>query len=191
MDTILTVPGLHGSGPGHWQTWLEARLPGAVRVVQPDWTKPDLGQWAGRVRRDINRVPGRIWVVAHSFGVLAAAQAGWDYRERIAGAMFVAPDDPERFGLERLLPDAHLGFPSLLVASTTDPWMSIESAAQWAETWGSAFVNLGNVGHINVQSGHGAWPQGLDLLARLCGGSGAARRTSVAADDLEEWGEIT
>ena len=38
MDTTLIVPGLHGSGPDHWQSWFERRIPNCVRVVQSDWS---------------------------------------------------------------------------------------------------------------------------------------------------------
>ena len=32
QQTTLIVPGLHGSGPAHWQTWFETQVPGALRV---------------------------------------------------------------------------------------------------------------------------------------------------------------
>ncbi|MDF6676684.1 alpha/beta hydrolase, partial [Escherichia coli] len=46
---ILTVPGLHGSGPGHWQTRWEQRFPAWRRVEQTDWSTPDLPRWSARV----------------------------------------------------------------------------------------------------------------------------------------------
>lgn len=36
-DTVLVIPGLRGSGPGHWQSWFECEVEGAVRVPQTDW----------------------------------------------------------------------------------------------------------------------------------------------------------
>jgi predicted alpha/beta hydrolase family esterase len=48
---LLIVPGLHDSGPAHWQSWLEAQEPGARRVVQRDWQAPDLERWAARELR--------------------------------------------------------------------------------------------------------------------------------------------
>ena len=35
--TPLMIPGLYGSELQHWQTWLERKLPGTVRVEQEDW----------------------------------------------------------------------------------------------------------------------------------------------------------
>ncbi len=167
MTTTLIVPGLNSSGPDHWQSWFEAHIPGTVRVIQTDWSKPDLPAWAARVRRDITRSPGRLIIVAHSFGALAAVQAAYDHAGRIAGALLVAPADPIKFGVENLIPQRPLPFPSVVVGSANDPWMSLERSAHWADLWGSDFVNLGNAGHINVESGFGPWPEGLSLYARL------------------------
>jgi predicted alpha/beta hydrolase family esterase len=167
MTTTLIVPGLHSSGPDHWQTWFEEQLPGTVRVIQSDWDKPDLTIWSARVRRDLHRNPGRHIVVAHSFGVLAAVHAGVREPDRIAGALLVAPADPEKFRAAGELPRDPLPFPAVVVASSNDPWMALWKAADWADRWGADFVNLGDAGHINAESGFGPWPEGLSLLERL------------------------
>jgi predicted alpha/beta hydrolase family esterase len=167
MDTTLIVPGLHGSGADHWQTWFEQKLPDAVRVIQRDWHDAYLPHWAARVRRELNRVPGRIFIVAHSFGCLAAAQAAFDCGEQISGLMLVAPADPDRFGAAAYLPERPLGVPAVLVASTNDPWMRFQRAAEWADTWGAELINLGAVGHVNPDAGFGPWPEGLAILRRL------------------------
>lgn len=180
MTTTLIIPGLHSSGPAHWQSWFEERIPGTIRVIQPDWSKPDLATWAQRIRRDISRTPGRIAIAAHSFGALAAVQAASDFSDRIAGALLVAPADPEKFGIADLLPQTPLDFKAAVVASTNDPWLSIERAASWADIWNADLVNLGPAGHINVDSGFGPWPEGLALLERLLRGADQTRQTSVA-----------
>jgi predicted alpha/beta hydrolase family esterase len=169
MSIALIVPGLHSSGPDHWQSWFESRLVPSRRVVQRDWRKPNLADWSQRVRQEIRRVSSPVYIVAHSFGALAAAQAAHKDRPRIAGAMFVAPADPEKFGFADLLPTQPLGFPSVVVASANDPWMPIDHATLWAGLWGSDFVNLGAAGHINAESGYGPWPEGLEIFARLRG----------------------
>ena len=171
MTTTLIVPGLNSSGSAHWQTWLEHELPDAVRVVQRDWKSADLPEWSSRVRREISRHAGRILIAAHSFGALAAVQAAEDYRHRIAGVLLVAPADPERFGLAEMLPTTPLGFPSTLVASTNDPWLSFARAADLAALWGTKLVVLGAAGHINAEAGYGPWPFGLALLRELWGES--------------------
>ena len=73
---VLIVPGLHDSGPGHWQTQLQQRHRSALRVQQHDWSVPPLECWADRLIETLAREPGGPWVaVAHSFGCLAPVHA--------------------------------------------------------------------------------------------------------------------
>lgn len=167
MTTTLIVPGLNSSGPSHWQTWLEERIPRTARVTQGNWQDADLPAWASRVRQEISRASGPVFIVAHSFGAIAAVQAAHDHAHRVSGALLVAPADPEKFGVTEYLPSEPLAFPATVVASTNDPWMAVERAAQWAGLWGAEFVNLGAAGHINADSGFGPWPEALALIARL------------------------
>jgi predicted alpha/beta hydrolase family esterase len=176
-STTLVVPGLHGSGPGHWQTWIESQIADAVRVEQTDWDKPMLSRWAGAVVQAIDRAKGGVFLVAHSFGSLAAVVAAYRRVDRIAGALLVAPADPARFSATGLrdsfaekaveLPRRPLGIPSIVVASGNDPWTKLTTAAFWADRWGGRLIALEGVGHINVDSGHGPWPLGLELYRSL------------------------
>lgn len=167
MDTTLIVPGLYGSDADHWQSWFERKIPNCVRVVQRDWSTPDLPRWSARVRRELNRAPGRVWIVAHSFGCVAAVRTALDHDDRIAGLLLVAPADPDQFGTAAILPERSPGVPAIVVASTNDPWMRFGRAAEWAEVWDAQFISLGRAGHINVQAGFGPWPQGLAILKHL------------------------
>lgn len=177
MSTLI-VPGYLGSGEGHWQTWMESQLPDARRVEQ-DWYNPILVRWAENIRDEIDFSDTPIWLVAHSFGCLAAITAASDRASKVAGAMLVAPANPERFtlggvknaengaakpSLSEYIPNEKLPFPTLVVASTDDPWILHESARSWATIWGSQFLTLGKAGHINVESGYGPWPEGMLLL---------------------------
>jgi predicted alpha/beta hydrolase family esterase len=157
---LLVVPGLGNSGPTHWQSWLQARHPGAVRVEQRDWHEPAIDEWAARVGATLDTAgPGPWLVVAHSFGCLALARylqtAG---PADLRGALLVAPADPDRFGLQGSLPKGPLPLRSTWVASTNDPWMSFESSREWARRWHCRWLNLGAVGHINVEAGFGPLP---------------------------------
>src|SRR5690606_12983517 len=66
-STVLTVPGYHGSGQGHWQTWLESEVAECRRVRRVDWESPILADWALEIRREIDEAVGAVWIVAHSF----------------------------------------------------------------------------------------------------------------------------
>jgi len=100
--------------------------------------------------------------------------AGTARPDRVAGALLVAPADPARFGLEAALPVEALPFPSIVVGSEDDPWMSLAQAALWSERWGSRFINLGRAGHINTESGYGPWPYGFELMRTLQAGASKA-----------------
>ena len=183
MDTTLIVPGLGDSSPNHWQSWFEARLPNCHRVIQSDWETADLSAWTRAVHAAVSRADGRIWIVAHSFGCLAAVQAACRAAADIGGALLVAPADPAKFGLSAALPKTSLPFRSILVASQNDLWMSFDEALRWSRAWGAACVNAGQAGHINPSSGYGPWPDGLRLLMKLQ--NTAPRPTRRHA--LQEW----
>lgn len=175
----LIVPGLHNSGPDHWQTWLEGHISCVSRVNQDDWRRPVISQWAKNVKDAIESSEERIILVAHSFGVLASIVAASVVPERIAGALYVAPADPSRFsitgerinqdsseletGLYDLMPIQKLGYPVILAASTNDSCMSFKRTTWWSKKWGARLISLGDAGHVNSEAGFGRWPHGLEL----------------------------
>ena len=73
---LLIVPGLHDSGPAHWQSWLQAQHRDALRVKQRDFSEPDLDRWATRIGHTLSTAgEDTRWIaVAHSFGCLALAR---------------------------------------------------------------------------------------------------------------------
>jgi len=157
---LVIVPGLHGSGAEHWQSWLHGQVADAVRVVQDAWHVPDLERWSERVADTVAALgPGPHVLVAHSFGCLASVRA---LARRpslgVAQLLLVAPAEPSRFDVAAVLPQARLAARSCVVASDNDPWMSATQAHAWALRWGSDWINLGNAGHINVDSGYGPFP---------------------------------
>jgi len=177
---ILIVPGWSSSGEDHWQTRWERSLKTARRVEQADWFAPDRGAWVARIQTEIDAATKPVVVIAHSLGVAAAVTA---LRERappkVAGAFLVAPADVERAdewpvtegfrfdpvatGFDRM-PSGKLAMKSAVVASSDDPYCSIERAEGFARDWGAHFHNAGPAGHINAASGHGPWPEGLMQL---------------------------
>lgn len=185
-STVLTVPGYHGSGQGHWQTWLESEVAECRRVRRVDWESPILADWALEIRREIDEAVGAVWIVAHSFGCLATSVAVCDRTEKVAGVILVAPADPSRFSplghnellrqsgkkddsntIRDLLPSGNLGIMGVLIASQNDPWMPFSTAQALADTWGLALHDAGEAGHINVESGYGPWPYIKMLLLSL------------------------
>jgi predicted alpha/beta hydrolase family esterase len=173
MRTLI-VPGLNGSGLGHWQTlWAEKYC--FERVEQRNWEKPDLDEWVSALNAVVSVCQERTILVAHSLGCLTVAHWAQAYpknADQIWCALLVTPPNVERsvyvpeelrrFATQELIP-----FPSVLVGSENDPYMTLESARKLAICWGSSFINAGKAGHINLDSGHGQWPEGEALLWNL------------------------
>jgi len=65
------------------------------------------------------------------------------------------------------IPRARLPFPSIVAASTNDPLCVFERASGFARDWGSRFIDVGAVGHINPAAGFGEWTQAEDLIRQL------------------------
>ena len=168
---ILIVPGWRNSEPAHWQSLWADRLPNAHRMVQGDWLFPRRQDWVGRLADDILACRGeRVVLVAHSLGCMAVAHLPPEAAARTSAALLVAPADPERRAQLTdfaPVPYQRLPYRSILVASSNDPYCPVRLAGAYARAWGSEFVRLENAGHINVASGFGEWPQGLQLLAQL------------------------
>jgi predicted alpha/beta hydrolase family esterase len=168
---FFVVPGLGSSGPDHWQTYFERQNPDFTRIEQREWDAPDRAEWVETVEQALaSEDLSQVVLIAHSLGCVTVAH--WAaYGHRIKGALLVAPSDVETphyaefpttgFGP---MPLQRLPFPSKVVTSTTDKWVTEARARQFAQAWGSELVVLGDAGHINADSGHGDWPQGLALL---------------------------
>jgi uncharacterized protein len=128
-------------------------------------------------------LPERVVLVAHSLGCpLVAHWARNGSVQRVVAALLVAPADVEREGALKPLRDFaplpldRLPFPSWVVASSNDPYASLERARHFARAWGSRFLEAGARGHLNEASGHGDWAEGEALLDEIVHGT-AARRT--------------
>ncbi|NRF72357.1 alpha/beta hydrolase [Aquincola sp. S2] len=157
---LLIVPGLHDSGPAHWQSWLQSHYRHSLRVVQRDWQAPDLERWSARIGATLERAGPGPWIAAaHSFGCLALVHhLARTPDSPLRSLLLVAPAEPDRFGLAEALPQTALPRPGLLIGSQNDPWMSAGSARRWAERWGCQWINLGDAGHINAEAGFGPLP---------------------------------
>ena len=170
---LLFIPGLGGSGPDHWQTRWEAKLPTARRVEQADWERPVLSAWVGRLAEAIAESERPVVLVAHSLGVILAAHVlGLADPARVAGAFLVSPPSAQAIGgipavdpAFLPVPTDALPCPSVLVGSMDDPYTTADEVEQLAARWGSTFINAGAAGHINAESGHGPWPEGLMSFA--------------------------
>jgi len=172
---VLILAGMWNSGPTHWQSHWENKYPQWKRVPHRDWNNPACAEWVAELDAAIAGCEGAPLLVAHSLSCSMLAQwAQSGSQLRIAGAFLVAPADPEApaFPTEATgfgpMPMEALPFPSIVIASASDDYVSIDRARQFALAWGSTLVEIGPAGHINGDSGYGAWPEGEQMLAEFC-----------------------
>ena len=175
---ILIIPGWSSSGPDHWQTRWEKSLKTARRVDQVDWFNPTRAVWVDAINAAISKCTRPVIIVGHSLGVIAAVHALAEKKQygKVRGAFLVAPADVDhahlwpvtqghtfRPGASGFAPIPHGPLPcaSALVTSANDPYCSLARAHALAHGWGSKIMDAGDVGHINAESGHGPWPDGL------------------------------
>jgi predicted alpha/beta hydrolase family esterase len=184
VPTVLIIPGLRDHVDAHWQTELARELEARGRPVctVPPMGREDLN-CARRIEaidRALAAIPEPPIVVAHSAGVIMFARWARTHRWPIRAALLATPPDFEqpmpdgyptlkelRAGGWLPVPREPLAFPSIVAASRNDPLARIERVAELAHAWGSRFVDLGEVGHLNPASGYGAWPQAETYIAEL------------------------
>jgi predicted alpha/beta hydrolase family esterase len=174
---VLILPGWQGSGPGHWQSQWEL-LHGFERVQQADWMWPRRGDWMARLDEVLlaDASPQRpVALVAHSLGcqLVAAWAAHSQHTARVRAALLVAPPDTARADMPpqlagwRHIVRARLPFAAAVVYSQDDPFCAPDTARSMAADWGAQAHCLGAAGHINADTGLGAWPQGVAWLQGL------------------------
>lgn len=176
--SVLVLPGYGDSGPQHWQSRWEASDRRFRRVDQQEWFEPQLDEWLAALDRAIAACPASPVLAAHSLG--CALVAHWAQRtggRAVRGALLVAPSDVDELVnvLDAVrsfapLPLVRLPFPTIVVASDDDIYMSPARAQAVAHAWGSRLVQLSGAGHINADSGFGEWPEGRALLDELLRG---------------------
>jgi uncharacterized protein len=168
--TVLTLPGLYNSGDKHWQTHWEGAFADFRRVQQAEWDTPVCGDWVENLEHAVAAIDGDVVLVAHSLSCTLVSRWAERYPRQIRGAFLVSPSDTEAesypSGTEGFtpMPTKRLPFPSQVVVSRGDPYVSIERATTFADAWGSQLTILDGLGHIGSDSDLKMWPQGLALF---------------------------
>lgn len=170
---IFILPGLGDSLEGHWQTLWQKRFD-FKRIQQKSWDQPVCEDWINTIQKSISVCgPQNVILVGHSLACSTIVFWSEKFNVKIKGALLVAPSDtesevyPEGTTGFKPMPLTRLPFPSIAVSSDDDIYVSESRARHFAKAWGSELVMLSKAGHINVASGHGAWPEGIELLKRL------------------------
>jgi uncharacterized protein len=163
--SFLILHGLGGSGPGHWQTWLAARLRAAgQRVAYPDLPDADMpspGAWREALEGEIAALPGAAIVVCHSLSCIVWLHHVADGGAQAERVLLVAPPS-EASGLQEIASFFPVPLPAVtgarLVCSDDDPYCPEGAAGLYGEPLGVPVDVLPGRGHINPETGLGAWP---------------------------------
>jgi predicted alpha/beta hydrolase family esterase len=180
VPTVL-VPGWNGSGPDHWQTWLEQQLQEDGRETRrpafPDVDVPDLARWLTALRAAVADLPADGYdVVAHSLGaVLWLHHVATDPGPRAARVALVSPPSPataiaeiaEFFPPPMDVDTVRRGADgTVLVAGDDDPYLAEGIADAYGRPLKMATTVIPGGGHLNPASGFGEWPAVLDWCRR-------------------------
>ncbi|HLX24151.1 MAG TPA: alpha/beta fold hydrolase [Usitatibacter sp.] len=179
--TVVFVPGLREHVPEHWQTLLQARIPGSACVPRLGNGVLSCAAWVEAIENTIALCAGQpVVLVGHSAGVIMIAHWARTYRRPVRGAILATPPDldrelpagyPSKRALEENgwmpVPLDSLPFESIVVASANDPLCTFARAAELAMCWDARLESAGAVGHLNPASGFGEWAHGAGLLAEF------------------------
>jgi uncharacterized protein len=167
---LLIVPRLGGAREGDWPSRWRAKLSTARFVAPDDPGEPSREAWIEAIVRAAREATRPALLIGHGLGATAIADAagaldGADVR----GAFLFAP--PDEAGLGRLASKhwtparERLPWPSVVVASRSDPDGAYEAVTALASDWGAEVIDAGHAGGLDALSGHGPWPEGLMRLA--------------------------
>jgi len=173
--SVIFLAGINNSVKGHWQRRWFRRL-GGWWVEHADWARPNASDWVADLKRALGKVKGPRLLLCHSMGCLLAAEwARLHGDPGVAGAFLVGvpdvkadayPKEAEGFGSPF---GVRLPFPAMVVASRNDPYAGMEYSRRLAAHWGARLADVGEKGHINLNSGLGLWDEGLELLKGFLG----------------------
>lgn len=170
MTEFIVLPGIGGSGKSHWQTYWEAANPAMRRFQPADWAAPDFTNWMAALEVAVIAAPTPPILIAHSLSCLLVAHWQNISRLPVKGAFLAAVPDPlsavfpTNAGDFAEAPRDRFRFPSLIIASTDDPYGSLDYAKTRAVQWGCQLHVAGALGHINGASDLGPWHEGKALL---------------------------
>jgi predicted alpha/beta hydrolase family esterase len=178
----VVIPGIGGSGPDHWQTWLEEQLQAAGRqTLRPEFADLDhavLSEWLSALRATLADLPADGFdVVAHSLGAAVWLHHVDDPGDspRAARVLLVAPPAPDLDVEEApgfLPPPMDVDAVrrgadgTVLVAGEADPYLPDGIGMAYGRPLRMAATVIPNGGHLNAESGYGEWPAVLDWCGR-------------------------
>lgn len=168
--------GWGGSDFPHWQSWLAGEIAkdyGCVSFLkfsEIDFPKKD--EWIKELAKELEDFKPNV-VVCHSLANILWFHICNELKiTHIEKLFLVAPPSLE-CKVEELksffpckIPAKLYAKEAVLVASTNDPYITIDEAASLQEKLGIEMIILQNGGHINTDSGYGEWSWILEKIKK-------------------------
>ncbi len=174
MKRVLILYGWHGSDAPHWQDWLATTLRSEGYEVSfpqlSDKMSPDKDVWVKEAQQAFDVLQPDM-VIAHSLGnILWMHLCALGHIKQVKKLLVVAPprDLSDYEAVRGFFPVPNIS--SLcaqdvtMIVSDNDPYMSLAEADAFASKLGCHYEVLKNGGHINSESGFGAWPWVLEWV---------------------------
>ena len=168
---IVLVYGYEGSGPGHWQRWLQGELQRRdAAFAFPELSEPlapDKDRWLAELAQVVEAAAEPVTLVAHSLGCwLVDHFINERGGERLHAALLVAPPSPHLIfeAVDSFLPPprrreawATIAAHSLIVSSDNDEFATAAEIEAIATDLNVQYQMIPDAGHINSASGYGPW----------------------------------
>ena len=174
MSKVLILYGWHASPSPHWQDWLARELVSRGYIVSfPQLSsplEPKKEIWLREAKEVIDALKPDI-VICHSLGnILWWHLCNENLALHVKSLLMVAPPRDLReyeeiadfFPVE--LPKNLFTKESLLVTSDDDPYLNKSEGIRFARALDTKHKVFQNMGHINAESGFGAWPWVLEWV---------------------------
>lgn len=169
MATIVISPGYTNSGADHWQTHLESHRENVVRIEQDNWDLVERDKWINGVQRTLDSLDEAedLILVGHSCGSISLAQWASENAQdlRVRAIVLVAPADVDSPSAladikhQRPVPTKPLAYPTILITSDDDPFLSADRALEFARNWRvDEHSRIESGGHLATDDGYGNWP---------------------------------
>jgi predicted alpha/beta hydrolase family esterase len=169
LNTVF-IAGYGNSTEGHWQHSWHMGIKNSNWVEQSDWDHPNCTDWVECLNELIQTIDGPILLASHSLGGSTIVEWSKKYSANIFGAFMVAVPDVESENIPNEITGYQtpalekLPFPSMVLASTNNPYSTLDRTSYFSQAWGSAQTIVGNLEQVNADSNIGDWPEGLNLL---------------------------
>jgi len=165
---VLLVHGWGGSDFPHWQSWLAGELAKDYGTVcfpkLQDTELPNKKEWAAQLEEHILAFQPDI-VICHSVANILWFHLCNERKLPNVKKLYLVAPPSLQCDIKELksffpvdIPKDLCAQEAILIASTNDPYMTLEEAQNLQKHLDVEMKVLKDAGHINTDSGYGTWP---------------------------------